>query len=306
MKKSWLVAMLVIAGLFLTARTSPTATTTIGSTIPLPVEITRDVIYATRPQQQERPEMNFTLDVCAPTEPGDWPVVVCVHGLLQTKYLWDMLIRAIAEQGVVAISINYPSMHPSVAVMNHGRGFREMAETVACAVRFARTKALDYGSNAAQVTLVGFSLGGGAAAQVALVGDDLDRQWEEFAFNRGGPPRQVHCEVNGGSAHVDAFVGIGGTYPPFVGCDGKYGREWLQAKDPEMWEMFYSSVGKNLDLKVRLLHGKHDMAIPFENSSEFQAVLADAGYDTELIQFDGGHFVPYELTVKTIMQVIRD
>ena len=277
--------MLVIAGLFLTARTSPTATTTIGSTIPLSVEITRDVIYATRPEQQERPEMNFTLDVCAPTEPGDWPVVVCLHGLGQAKYLWDILIRAIAEQGVVAISINYPSMHPSVAVMNHGTGFREMAETVACAVRVARTKALDYGGNATQVTLVGFSLGGGLAAHVALVGDNLDRQWEEFAFNRGGPPRQVYCEVNGRSTHVDAFVGIAGAYDAFVGCDGKYGREWLQAKDPEMWEMFYSSVGKNLDLKVRLLHGKHDMAIPFENSSEFQAVLADAGYDTELIQF---------------------
>ena len=188
MKKSWVVATLVIVGLFLTARTSPTATTTIGSNVPLPVELTRDVIYAIRPQQRERPGMNFTLDVCTPTEPGDWPVVVCVPGWGQTKYLWDVLIRGIAEQGVVAISINYPYMYPIIAVMNHGRGFREMAETVACAVRFARTKALDYGINAAHVTLVGFSLGGGAAAYVALVGDDLDRQWEEFAFNRGGPP----------------------------------------------------------------------------------------------------------------------
>lgn len=73
-----------------------------------------------------------------------------------------------------------------------------------------------------------------------------------------------------------------------------------------MWEMFYSSLGKNLDLKVRLLHGEHDTVIPFENSSEFEAVLADAGYDTELIQFDGGHDLPFELTVKTVMEVVRD
>ncbi len=255
---------------------------------------------------EERLEAKFKFNVYAPTEPGDWPVVVYTHALGGTKDSRLALMRAIAEQGVVAFSIDYPDYGPSVAVTNNGRGYREMTETVACAVRFARAQASDYGGDAAQVTLAGFSLGGGVAAYVALVGDDLDRKWEEFASIRGGPSQQVDCEVKEGSAHVDAFVGIAGAYDAFVGYDGKYGREWLQAKDPEMWEMFYSSLGKNLDLKVRLLHGKNDSTIPFENSVEFDTVLAEAGYNTKLIQFDSGHSVPLELTVKTVMEVIRD
>ena len=67
--------MLVIAGLLLRARTSPTATRTIGSTIPLPVEITRDLAYTSTQM----------LDVYAPTEPGPWPVVVILHGMGEAK-----------------------------------------------------------------------------------------------------------------------------------------------------------------------------------------------------------------------------
>lgn len=284
----------------------PSAPTTTNLTVPLPVELTRDVIYAKRLQQQERPEAEFKLNVYAPIDPGDWPVVVYAHAMGGTKDSRLVVMRAIAEHGVVAFSIDYPDTTPSAAVSNNGRGFREMTETVACAVRFARAKASDYGGDAAQVILVGFSMGGGVGASVALVGDNLEHQWEEFASMRGGPPRQVDCEVDEGSAHVDAFVGIAGSYDAFVGYDGYYGREWLQAKDPKLWEMFYSSLGQNPDLKVRLLHGENDTTIPFENSVEFDAVLAEAGYDTELIQFDGGHTVPLELTVETVMEVARN
>lgn len=101
-------------------------------------------------------------------------------------------------------------------------------------------------------------------------------------------------------------MGVAGAYDAFVGTDGKYGREWLQDKDPELWEMVNSSLGENLDLKVRLIHGEHDSTIPFENSVEFDTALAEAGYDTVLIPHDGYHEIPTESTVETIMEVARD
>jgi predicted esterase len=266
-----------------------------------PVTVTEDVVYAIALQPDVSPS-EWRLDVYAHTKPGPWPVVVFVH-LGDRK---EILSRAIAEQGAVVVTVEWPTMDPIWAFRDNGRGFREMSEALACALRFVRAGASDYGGDATRVTVVGFSLGGGAGVHIALVGDDLDRRWEEFASLRGGPPRQIECEVSGGSAHVDAFVGVAGAYDAFVGTDGKYGREWLQEKDPELWEMFYSSLGRNLDLKVRLIHGEHDSTIPFENSVEFDTALAEAGYDTVLIPHEGHHEIPTELTVETIMEVVRD
>ncbi len=284
-------------------QSSPTST---ESPVPYSVEVRKDIIYAIRPPQAEWPEAQFMLDIYAPTEPGTWPVVVFMHGSGETKDLWPYLMRALAEQGVIAVSINYHGMTPRDAITNDGRGFREMAETAACAIRFARKKALDYGGKATQMSLVGFSMGGGLAAYMALGEDEITHQWEEFAASKGGPPQQVTCEVNEGELHVDALVGIAGAYDAFVGYNGKWGGDWLQANDPDLWKMFSSAIGKNLDMKIRLLHGAHDSTIPFENSSAFEAILSDAGYDVELIQFDGGHLVRVELTVNTVMDVIRD
>jgi dipeptidyl aminopeptidase/acylaminoacyl peptidase len=42
-----------------------------------------------------------------------------------------------------------------------------------------------------------------------------------------------------------------------------------------------------------------------EDAAEFTALLADAGYDVELVTFDGGHEpAPPELYLPTIMEVL--
>ena len=271
-------------------------------------EVTKDIVYAIRQAQPGLPEEQFTLDLYTPSEPANRPVVVYLGGGRgEVKELGLPLVQALAKQGVLAISINYHTMGAKDALLHHGRGFREMAETAACAIRFARKSALDRSrGEAAKLCLVGFSLSGGLAAQIALGGDKIEQQWEEFSVGGGGPPRQVNCEMKEGSLHVDALVGIAGAYDAFIGYDGKWGRDWLQENDPELWEMFYSMIGKNPDLQIRLIHGEHDRTIPLENSSAFEAALSDAGYDVELIPFDGSHLVRTDLTVKTIMDVLRD
>lgn len=286
------------------APVSPTPAAT-ESAITYPVTVTKDAVYAIALQPDVSPS-KWRLDVYAPTEPGPWPVVVFAHVLGARKENYAILSRGIAEQGAVIFTISWPTMNPDTAVQNDGRGFREMLETLACAIRFARARAADFGGDSGQMILVGHSLGGGAGAHIALVGDEVDRLWEDFAALRGGPPPQVDCVVSGVSAHVNAFVGIAGAYDAFVGTNGKYGREWLQERDPELWEMFYSSLGQNPDLEIRLIHGEDDPTIPFENSGEFAAALTEAGYDTELSQFDGGHYLPLELTVETVMEIARD
>jgi len=194
--------------------------------VTFPVTVTEDAVYAIALQPDVSPP-EWRLDVYAPTEPGAWPVVVFVHGYSESKVAGARLGRAIAEQGAVVFTVDWPARGLEAAVSENGKGFRDMSETLACALCFVRARASDYGGDATRVTVVGWSLGGGAGVQIALVGDDLDRRWEEFASLRGGPPQQVECKVSGDPAHVDTFVGIAGAYGAFVGTDGKYGREWL-------------------------------------------------------------------------------
>jgi acetyl esterase/lipase len=247
------------------------------------------------------------LDVYAPTQPGPWPVVVFTHGVGSKKENYATYSRAIAGRGAVVFTIDWPTRYPTYAIQDNGKGFREILESLTCAVRFARARAPDFGGDPERMALVGYSLGGGAGAQVALLGDEVDNLWQEFAALRGGPPPQFECAVSGVSAHVDAFVGAAGTYGPFVGTYGWYGREWLQAEDPELWEVFSSSLGQNPGLVVRLLHGERDDEIPFQNSAEFAVVLAEAGYDVALIPFDSElHYVPFDLTIQTIMDLFED
>jgi dipeptidyl aminopeptidase/acylaminoacyl peptidase len=260
------------------------------------VNVTRDVAY-TIPLHPDMKE--GTLDVYAPTEPGAWPVIVFAHGLIWTKESHSDISQAMAEQGAVVFTINWPVSVPGVAFHENGIGFRERYETLACAIRFARAMASEYGGDPAQVTLAGFAMGGSAGAYTALVGDDLDGLWQEFSSVRGGPPPQVDCVMNGVSAHVDVFVGINGCY------------DWIdaiQSRDPELWELnsIYTHLGENPDLKVRLIHGEEDAYCQFKFGVQFNEALAEAGYDTALIPWHGGHWLPAQLTVEEIMKVAGD
>ena len=300
---TFLLLLLVGCGMPAATPMPPTSTPIHSPVLPLSVTVTEDLVYAKRLQPDTLGRVEWKLDLYAPTEPGDWPVVLFLHGGGQGKGGWTRLRRAIAEQGAIVFDIEYPDMHPTEAVLDNGEGYREMADTVACAIRFARARAPDYGMDTGPVVITGFSTGGGIASHAALAGESVGRRWEEYAASKGGPPRQVDCEVSQGSTRVDALVGIAGAYDGFVGYDGRWGREFMQEKDPDLWKLFYGSIGENPDLKVRLLHSETDSVIPYENSVEFEATLAEAGYDVKLIQFTGGHSPPLALTVQTVMNV---
>jgi hypothetical protein len=259
----------------------------------------KDLVYATWA------EGSLTLDMHAPAKPADAPIVIYLPGRgRDSAPPW--IVAGLVDEGAFVFVVRYAASNstPEQILADHGADAGAQAESVACAIHFARAQAAKFGNNDPVVVLTGLSNGSGLGAHVALFGATLEARWDEYAAE-GGPPRQVECEVTDGSTHVDALVAMGGDNDVYVPIyDGKYGRAYQQEQDPELWEFLSSSIGVNPDLKVRLIHGTSDF-IPVEDAAEFAALLSDAGYDVELVTFDGGHEpAPPELFLPTIMEVI--
>jgi len=290
-----------------TTTTAPTTTTTIAPTTVAESQTAmvteKDLVYAT--YWGKKP---LTLDMSAPVEPADAPVVIYLPGRGGHSAPPEM-IEGLVEEGAFVFFARYASSGsgPEQILADHGAVAGAQVESAACAIRFARAHASKLGNDDPVVVLTGLSNGGGVASHAALFGADLDARWDEYAA-AGGPPRQVECEVTDGSTHVDAVVGMNGNYDVFVPIyDGGYGRTHQQFLDPELQAFQSSSIGANPDLKIRLIHAESDIVIPYSNSVDFAAALTDAGYDVgEVIVFDGEHhWVPPEVAIPIIMELIE-
>ena len=266
-----------------------------------PGEVTaiRNLIYATERSADTPTELKLSLHLPAGSE--DAPMVLDAGWAVQDP-------RALAERGVSVLSAVTPDRWSEVARDSDPTALRTMVEATACAVRFARES--EYGSETAPLVLAGFSRHGGTAAHVALAGESFDRVWEEYHESGGGPPAQWDCTAGGASTRVDGFVGVAGPYDNVVGYDGRsygspYGRDFLQEHEPDLWEMLWGTVGLHPELRVRLIHGASDGTIPLGSSAAFEAVLAEAGYDVELVEFEGGHSAPGDLVFDAVMELVQ-
>jgi predicted esterase len=286
-----------------TTTAAPTSTTAAPATSTADVspEVPGRLVYGTWGEEL------LTLSMYAPAESGEWPVVIFFHGRAVGSPLH--VFPDLVAHGAIVFDVEYPfGHHPRIPaeelIADRGAGHRAIAESAACAIHYALARASEQGSESPVVVLAGHSQGGGVAAIAALSGSGIEARWEEYAVAQGGPPRQVDCEITDGSTHVDAFVGLAGTYSVNVGFEEFYGRDFMQARDPDLWEFLYGSIGENPDLRVRLLHGETDTVVPYNESAAFEVVLAEAGYDVRLIPFDGGHG-NLDLLVPTIIDAIQ-
>ena len=131
------------------------------------------------------------LDVYA-LEPrqGGRPVVVLVHACCGDRADLGQLAEAVAAAGAVAINADWAGIKP-------GARFPDAYADVACAVRFARAHAVEYGGNPDDVTLLGWSDGAMVSAVVGAAGDQLER---------------TGCRAPEHSGVPDAVVGVAGFY----------------------------------------------------------------------------------------------
>ena len=259
------------------------------------VEVFHDLVYVEPLQPNVVAQQ---LDVYKPLRSGTWPVVVFFHGSGGTKEGYIKESLALTEHGAVVFTPNWPSHLVDIAVKENGAGFREMYEALACAIRFARNNAIEYGGNPSNLTLIGHSYGATFGSWVALAGDSLDDLWEEFATERGGPPSQVDCIESEDSFAVDAFIGIGGQYNNV---------EKLRDSDPELWNVVspVAQVGRGPMLPVRLLHGERDTINP-DLPTQMNDILVNSDYDTSLIFYDGVHNVPIDVTIKVLSDLMGE
>jgi len=276
------------------------ADTEIATSTPIPAyTITQDVKYATFLHNDAD---NQFLDIYAPRgEEGSWPVVIFLHGFGASKFSHTSASRQIAEAGAVVFTINWPTWTMSDAAEKNGEGFREIYEVVSCAVRYARAKAPDYGGAPSRVIMVGFSAGANTGGWYALSGGNLEQTWNEFAAsNDGSPALQVACIVDADTlAHVDAFIGIGGLYTRAA---------FLQESNMPLWEIVspLKQIGRYPELRVRLMSGNRDVDVPVEHSKFLNNLLLDNGYNSEVIVYDGPHYVPIDETVAVILELAGD
>lgn len=156
-----------------------------------------------------------------------------------------------------------------------GGGYPMTFEDAACAVRFARNAARQFGGDPGSVTVVGYSAGGHIGSVTALAGDTFIGD----------------CAAESGSALPDAFVGVAAPYNTdildpllliFFGTD--------RDQDPAPWVDGnpYTHIGSNPDLKVRLIQGDMDLVVPVGFAIAFDDALRTAGYDVELTVIAGG------------------
>jgi acetyl esterase/lipase len=132
------------------------------ATVPVRAEggmkVARDVAYSGAGGVRTR------LDVYAPAEGKDHPVVVWVHGgawQIGDKAYVQSKPRAFNDQGYVFVSVNY-RFHPAVT-------YREQAGDIARAIRWVEEHAEEHGGDPKRIFLMGHSAG---AHLVALVGTD--------------------------------------------------------------------------------------------------------------------------------------
>ncbi len=262
-----------------------------------PVSVTNDVVYALSSDEGFAPPgFPWELDIYSPGDGAGLPVIVLLHGLGAGKEAYSDWSERIAGNGALVYTVNAPVSGTTTMALSNGAGYRAMSEFLGCAIGYARATAGDFGGDSDRVVLVAHSWGSLYGAWFALGSDSLPAQWEQYAADQDGPPAQADCEADS-SSHVEAFVGVGG---------GRYADVEKQLQDnPGLSQLVspFSYLDLNPSLPIRLLLGNDDRVADPESSPAFNEALLEAGYDSELITFDGAHIVPPDLTYETVTEL---
>jgi hypothetical protein len=135
------------------------------------IVVSRDVAYASVHGSDWIPPL---LDVYAPSDAHDLPLVVLFHGaglgVHKTSLDYPYLAEAIAEGGAVVVVANWgqEGMPWTRSIREAIHDQRQMRDEGACAVSYAVTHAAEYGADPTLLVLFGHSGGATEAGVVAL------------------------------------------------------------------------------------------------------------------------------------------
>jgi acetyl esterase/lipase len=221
-----------------------------------------DVVYST-PNGRK-----LGMDVAWPKTKGKHPLVVLIHGGAwiggDREYHRNDILR-LAGQGYVAATIDYR------LAGNPKNAFPAPLEDVRCAVRYLRKHADAFGVDPSRVAALGDSAGGHLAAMLAVAGD---------------VPGDGTCAITDQRDDLQAAVidyapldlRTFRRYPESIQLATKY---LLGGKDPATHpdETAFASPAFHVDGNdppMLLLHGTKDLVVPFQESRDFDQVLATA------------------------------
>jgi predicted esterase len=186
------------------------------------------------------------LDIHHPTGAGPWPVLVLIHGAGLDRDSYGQFADLLAESGAVVFNADWRVLADHV---------EDSLGDIACAVRYARAHATEYGGDPGGMVLIGHSTGAIYAGEVATNGD----------VYKGDCPGDTSA-LTGGLAMLSPAQVPGG-------------RPWS-----------HRTLGSNPELQVVIAHGEDDDVARPSLSLRTARTLEAAGYDVEMELVEGDHY----------------
>jgi acetyl esterase/lipase len=189
--------------------------------------------------------------VFAPDSEGPWPIVFTYHGQGGTGDGLATTARNLASHGMLVFSPSYRSTEA-----------QHIEQDLECAYRYGLSIAEDLGGDLNQpITAFGHSFGG----QMALLGG-----LSEADYGPGG----TYDGCFDGAPRPDVIVSVTACY----------------YENPEGGRYPFDTAGfSNTDAKVVLFGGSDDEVCNIWQSQDASDALQAAGYDTALIEVNGGN-----------------
>lgn len=227
------------------------------------------------------------------------PAVIVVHGgswISGDKWALGNYCRKLAEQGFVAVNINY-----RLAPIHK---FPAQVDDVRSALLWAKENAERFNIDIDRLGLFGYSAGGHLSALVASLADESmqtrcaashwapsDKRWQQLpkirAVCAGGPP----CDFR--SLPIDNTA-----LAYFLGGSRRDKPETYEAASPAA----HVSQG---DPVTQLIHGESDLLVPVAESQRFHKLQRQAGIDSRIeVMPKQGHLITL-LNPKTNLKVVQ-
>ena len=227
------------------------------------------------------------LDVWAADDLENAPVLVVFHGIPTDRGVTAELAAEFSQRGYVVFNADW-QFDPEAPSFATGGNFHG-----ACAVRFARENAEQYGGNPNDVATLGYSAGGAVSAVLGLNGDAISGQCASDESLSAVPERVI---AFAGMFEYQLLDSSGITFGPF-----------LSVEDPELWAAInpYEQLDQAAGVSALLIHGSADDVIPLASTESFSEALDANGADVTTHVLDGvDHFVAFDAALESAADLV--